>query len=299
MDGSCSMPERYTKTGETQSSFRMKSSDNGEIAEKRLIRFDSPAQWSRFQCVFQLEPHETSFLDSRRRHRRDHPIVGIRRRDAVWSHRSTPAARLRNTAKLALCRTPSGANIPITAGSTGTVINSLAATVASPGIAINAMGGFSAAHSFFPFTNPLLPALNESKRYTLHFSTAITAETHADRNTITGDPTDDDRPAFSVIAISSDLQGIELSFFTDRIFTQNTNFVGRGEQVAVNTIPMTSYDLDISNGQYTLFSGASQLLTEVCGTIRDLACPIRSPVFCSWEMIRRRRGRRRKSALSR
>jgi hypothetical protein len=102
---------------------------------------------------------------------------------------------------------------------------------------------------------------NRSTGYTLRFNLRMDVD-----NVDVGE---NDRAGFSVIALSSDLQGIELAFWDDRIFAQAdtpTLFV-HAEEALVNTLVMREYLLTIQGNSYSLtWTGASTPLT---GSLRN------------------------------
>lgn len=123
--------------------------------------------------------------------------------------------------------------------------------------------------------NPVLtPILNRGRGYTLRFWAQVLTENHAgsDKN---GDGVDD-RAGFSVIVISNDgLRGIELGFWTNRIWAQNggapVNSGGtlftQGESVAFDTTAaLTPYELTVLDEAYTLTAGNTVILS---GSLRD------------------------------
>ncbi|MEG4232199.1 DUF4347 domain-containing protein, partial [Microcoleus sp. Pol11C3] len=96
------------------------------------------------------------------------------------------------------------------------------------------------------------PALNRTNGYSVSFNVAVTAENSGSN----------DRAGFSIIALSSDANGIELGF-TNRnlganggIFAQqDTPLFTRGENAPVNISTATDYKLVVQGTTYTLFAG--------------------------------------------
>jgi len=97
-------------------------------------------------------------------------------------------------------------------------------------------------------------ALGDSFR--LRVDLAMVAESHAS----------DDRAGFSIIALDTASRGVELSFWTDEVWVQNTGFT-HGEGVAYDTTAaMARYDLFIGGGSYRVeINGVEQL----SGAMRD------------------------------
>ncbi len=108
------------------------------------------------------------------------------------------------------------------------------------------------------------PALNQNNGYSIFFDVAV--------NTTTNNS--DDRGSFTVLAISSNLKGIELDFDVDRIFAQSDTVPDgsivsefkRAETAAFTISNNTSYELKIDNFGYELFTNGSSLLS---GNLRD------------------------------
>ncbi len=104
--------------------------------------------------------------------------------------------------------------------------------------------------------NASFPTLNRSLGYSIFFNVKINAETHDDT----------DRAGFSIIVISSDLQGIEIGFWIDKIWAQNggaadSTLFTQGENASVNTTSLNSYELRVLGDKYQLLQNNVQILT--------------------------------------
>jgi hypothetical protein len=98
--------------------------------------------------------------------------------------------------------------------------------------------------------------LDRSPGYTVSLTFKLDSETH----------TSTDRAGFSLIALSSDHQGVELDFWADQVWAQNTGFThGESASYAI-TSASVRYDLTLSGGAYSLSVGGAALLT---GSLRD------------------------------
>jgi hypothetical protein len=122
------------------------------------------------------------------------------------------------------------------------------------------------------FVNGAFPRLDRTTGYTLSFNAAIVSESSASP----------DRAGFSVIALSSDAQGIEIGFSPSNgvIFAQNFNFT-QGESFVIESLPAANYDLAILGSIYTLSANKTQILT---GNLRSynptaLFNPYQTPDF--------------------
>ena len=102
-----------------------------------------------------------------------------------------------------------------------------------------------------PINSPF-PTLDRNQGYSIFFDVAVNPIVDTDIN---------NRAAFSVIAISSDLKGVEIGFdIDDRIFAQNdgdtdgaaSGFTS-GETASFNINNNTSYELRIKGSGYQLF----------------------------------------------
>lgn len=105
--------------------------------------------------------------------------------------------------------------------------------------------------------NPNFPTLDSTTGFSIAFNVAVSQENSLSPN----------RAGFSLIAITNDLQGIEIGFNNNLIFAQQDNpLFTRGENVAFNTAQATNYSFRVLNNNYTLFANGTQILT---GTLRD------------------------------
>lgn len=112
--------------------------------------------------------------------------------------------------------------------------------------------------------------MNRASGYTLSFGLQILTET-------TGS---DNRAGFSVIALSSDLQGIELAFWDSEVWAQNTGFThGEGSSAFSPASALINYDLTIQGSTYTLKANDTPVLA---GSLRDYSgggTPYTTPNF--------------------
>lgn len=119
--------------------------------------------------------------------------------------------------------------------------------------------------------HPLMPMLDLNQGFTIRFDLQILAETHQNRDD-NGDGKFD-RAGFSLIAISENLDGLELAFFEDRIWayadaTEGTNSLfTQAEGVAFDTTAaITTYDLVFSSNGYEFFADGNSVLS---GDVRN------------------------------
>jgi hypothetical protein len=103
--------------------------------------------------------------------------------------------------------------------------------------------------------NNSFPTLNRTDGFALQFQVAIDSESHLN----------DNRAGFSVILLGSDQRGIELGFWTDRIWAQETDFV-QSEGVALDTTQLRTYELRVLGEQYDLREDGISRLT---GAVRN------------------------------
>ncbi|BAZ00783.1 putative Ig [Tolypothrix tenuis PCC 7101] len=111
--------------------------------------------------------------------------------------------------------------------------------------------------------NSLFPSLDRNAGYSLTFTVKINSQVNDGTNGAY-------RAGFSVIAISSDKQGIEIGFRNSDIFSQaSSSFNSIGEQVTnVSSLlsSLNTYTLNIVGSNYTLTNNTTTLLS---GVLRD------------------------------
>ncbi len=109
-------------------------------------------------------------------------------------------------------------------------------------------------------TSPL--NLDHTAGYSVHFTVQVLSETH----------NNNDRAGFSIIALSSDKIGIELGFWTDKIWAQSDNsdpggYFKHNEEISFNTTTaITNYELTIFGSNYYLTANGTSILS---GNLRD------------------------------
>jgi hypothetical protein len=123
-----------------------------------------------------------------------------------------------------------------------------------------AFNGIYAGYLMEPTTVMTVPVMTRTEGYTITFSVQIESEAHANN----------DRAGFSIIALSSDVKGIELGFWVDEIWAQHDDTTGalftHAEGVTITTTALTTYTLLIMTDTYTLAASGSPILT---GPLRD------------------------------
>ena len=118
--------------------------------------------------------------------------------------------------------------------------------------------------NYLPLPTPSLkntqfPILNRSKGFELTFSSRILSESHQSTN----------RAGYSIILLGHDAKGIELGFWANEIWAQNSDFT-HAEAIAIDTTVERTYQLQILNEQYKLLDGQNTLLS---GILRDYPTP--------------------------
>ena len=121
--------------------------------------------------------------------------------------------------------------------------------------------GYSNHTIFGTIVNPAFPVLDRLNGFTLSFTVRSTGEAHDSLH----------RAGFSVIALGSDKQGIELGFWGDEVFAQNggtsPTLFTRGESAGhVPPADYLDYDLIVGASAYELKANGASVLT---GPIRD------------------------------
>jgi hypothetical protein len=93
--------------------------------------------------------------------------------------------------------------------------------------------------------------LSQQGGYALEFDVAINSENHDNLN----------RAGFSVLLIRDDLKGVELAFWDDFIFQQNSDFTAYAASASHDTTTRQSYTLLIEETSWTLSSGGSDIFS--------------------------------------
>jgi len=106
--------------------------------------------------------------------------------------------------------------------------------------------------------NPAFPSLDREIGFSLSFELRINNEDH----------TSNDRAGMSIIFLGADRRGIELGFWEDRVFAQNSNpLFTRGEESLLDTTAsLQMYALSIQGDEYRLEVDSTPLLS---GILRD------------------------------
>ena len=109
-----------------------------------------------------------------------------------------------------------------------------------------------------------LPTLDRTLGYQVVFDVELISESHSRT----------DRASFNLLAVSTDLLGICLSFWDGEVWAANANHT-RGEGVALKTTgAITRFELLVFGSSYTLSSAGSTVLT---GSLRDYSA--RNTIF--------------------
>lgn len=139
------------------------------------------------------------------------------------------------------------------------------------------------------FGNPkIIPALDRAAGFRLSFTVQLIEERHADSDK-DGDGVGD-RAGFSVIALSSDLHGIELGFWPEQIWAQEDGaaeppsgtLFTHAEHAYFDTTRLIGYALAIQGDRYDLAADGQSILS---GRLRDYTAfegpvnPYRTPNF--------------------
>jgi hypothetical protein len=153
-----------------------------------------------------------------------------------------------------------GSSATQTPSSTGTTLDTTAATSDQAGYFAK-LGSYS---------HPLLPVLDRTSGYMISFDMAVQAESHSSN----------DRSGFSLIVLSQDLKGIELEFWTNRVWAQaDAPLFTQAEGVATDTTLATAYELAIAGDSYTLSSAGSTLLAGPLRDYSSFGAPYTTPSF--------------------
>ena len=124
---------------------------------------------------------------------------------------------------------------------------------------LDTTGDITDSAGYFSTNHPAMPTLDPfGDGYTVRFTARIDSENH----------NNNDRAGFSIIALSSNVRGVEIAFWTDEIWTQlDSPLFTHGEGAAFDTTAdLVVYDVAIHNNTYDLYANGSPILS---GTLRD------------------------------
>jgi predicted extracellular nuclease/Ca2+-binding RTX toxin-like protein len=121
--------------------------------------------------------------------------------------------------------------------------------------------------------------LNRTLGYTLNFTSQILAESREASANKNNDGLDD-RSGFSAIVIGNDLKGLEIGFFSDRIWVQedgtsptDPKLFTQAESVSFDTTKQATYTLTVLGDKYTLqakeIGGSNAPTATLYGVLRD------------------------------
>ncbi len=118
--------------------------------------------------------------------------------------------------------------------------------------------------------NPLFPALSRTDGFVVSLDVRVLSESHANPN----------RSGVSLIALSSDLQGIEVAFWTNEIWVQSGPDFLHAEGVAFNTTAaITTYDLTIHGTTYAISANGNPILSGNLRNYSAFGLPYNLPNF--------------------
>jgi hypothetical protein len=118
------------------------------------------------------------------------------------------------------------------------------------------------------YKNPAFPELRRSDGFELSFRTSLLSESHTNAN----------RAGYSVILLAEDARGIELGFWQNEIWAQNTDFT-HAEGVSIDTTMARDYRLQIIGEEYRLFEGTTSLLSGALRTYTSPTLPYTLPNY--------------------
>jgi hypothetical protein len=118
--------------------------------------------------------------------------------------------------------------------------------------------------------NPAFPALSRSDGFVVSLDMRVLSESHANAN----------RAGVSLIALASDLQGIEVAFWTNEIWVQSGPDFLHGEGAAFNTTAaITTYDLTIHGSTYSINANGNPILSGNLRNYSSFGLPYNLPNF--------------------
>lgn len=118
--------------------------------------------------------------------------------------------------------------------------------------------------------NPNFPTLSRSDGFIVSLDMRLLSETHAN----------DDRSGVSLIALASDLQGVELAFWENEIWVQSGPDFVHAEGVTFDTTAATTtYDLEIQGSTYALRANGNPILSGNLRNYSSFGVPYNLPNF--------------------
>ena len=101
------------------------------------------------------------------------------------------------------------------------------------------------------FKNPTFPVLDRTAGFVVGLDVRVVSESHSS----------DDRAGFSLIALASDKNGIEIGFWQDKVWAQQVGFTHAEEASFDTTAAIRHYELSVSGATYSLTVDGSPLLS--------------------------------------
>jgi PEP-CTERM motif len=115
--------------------------------------------------------------------------------------------------------------------------------------------------------------LNRAAGLSLGFTMQVTSETHDGTN-------GPNRAGVSVIAVTSDLMGIELGFWADRVWAQSGPSFTKAEEGLFNTTAaLASYSLNIVGNNYQLLANGNPVVSGLLRDYSSFGTPYNIPNF--------------------
>lgn len=153
-------------------------------------------------------------------------------------------------------------------------------SLVSGGVRLDSTPATAESAGYFSTLHPSVPTLDRSTGFTVRIDLKVLADIHAgsDKNA----DSIDDRAGFSVIALSSDHKGVELGFWSDRLWAQDTSFHHAEEGLINTTSASRRYDIAIKDNAYWVMADNAYLFG---GPIRDYSgfgAPYTSNNFIFW-----------------
>ena len=109
--------------------------------------------------------------------------------------------------------------------------------------------------------------------FSLGFTMKLDSETHDGLN-------GPDRSGVSVIAITSDLMGIELGFWSDRVWAQSGPGFTKAEEGLFNTTAaLTNYSLQVAGTNYQLLANGTPVVSGLLRNYSSFGAPYNLPNF--------------------
>lgn len=134
----------------------------------------------------------------------------------------------------------------------------------------NIKSGYSNYTALSTLVNPAFPVLDRNNGYKVRFDTRVISDDHTPSA---------NRAGLSLIALSSDGKGIELGFWPDQVWAQETGFTKAESAPLDTTAAIKSYELTVLGNNYSVTANGLPLLSGALRAYGSPALPYAIPSY--------------------